>query len=194
MTGRTGPNNSRTKITFSSLASPPQLLLLLHILTWWHSVKTSWLLSIPLRLTISIMIRTVLRNTCAWAHVRQMLPLVVLVWETFQKVTLFHPIRKNGKSNKSLSGVERNQAGMPSGLPLEHLHLTSVVESEGMIKRPASVKDRQCPTREGKLQWKVYLQPHLEQGAMPLVERSHGYACFFFLSYRWELEVPESLL
>ena len=27
---------------------------------------------------------------CAWAHVRRMLPLVVLAWETFQKTTLLH--------------------------------------------------------------------------------------------------------
>ena len=35
MNWRTGPNNSRTKISFSSLASPSPSLLLLLILVWW---------------------------------------------------------------------------------------------------------------------------------------------------------------
>ena len=90
--------------------------------------------------------------------------------------------------------MELNQSGMPPSVSLEHLHLISVVESGGMSKRLALVRGRLSPTKEGKLQWKVCLHPHLEQGGMPLVERSHGCGCFFFLSYRWELEAPESLL
>ena len=99
------------------------------------------------------------------------------------------------KSNKGLhDGVELSQFGMPSGLSLVHLHPTSVVEPGVMSKAPASIRDRLSLTREGKLRWKVCLHPHLEQGGMPPVEISHGYGCHFFLSYRWELAVPEPLL
>ena len=38
------------------------LHLLLYILAWWHSEGASWLLFIPLWLTISTVVRTVLRN------------------------------------------------------------------------------------------------------------------------------------
>ena len=84
------------------------------------------------------------------------------------------------KSNKGLGGKEQSQSGMPSGLPLVHLHPTSVVEPGGMNKVPASIRDRLSLTREGKLQWKVCLHPHLEQEGMPLVERSHGCGCWVF--------------
>ena len=70
-------------------------------------------------------------------------------------------IREKHKSNKGLGGMQLNQSGMPSGLPLVHLHSASVVESGGMNKVPASVRDRLSLTREGKLQWKVYLHPYL---------------------------------
>ena len=83
---------------------------------------------------------------------------------------------------------------MPSGLPLVHLHPSSVEEPGGMSKAPVWVRDRLRLTREKKLQWKVCLHPHLEQGGMPLMERSHGCGCCFFLSYRWELAVPKPLL
>ena len=36
---------------------------------------------------------------------------------------------------------------------------------------PALIKDRLSLTREGKLQWKVYLHPHLEQRGIPPVEK-----------------------
>ena len=49
---------------------------------------------------------------------------------------------EKGKSNKSLGGIKLNQTGMPSGLPLVHLHPTLVVEPEGMGEAPASVRDR----------------------------------------------------
>ena len=44
---------------------------------------------------------------------------------------------------------------------------------------PALIKDRLSLTREGKLQWKVYLHPHLEQGRMPLVGKSYSCKCHF---------------
>ena len=83
---------------------------------------------------------------------------------------------------------------MLSGLPLVPLHPTSVVEPGGTSKMPASVRDRLRPTKEGKLWWRVCVQPHLEQEGMPLEERSHGGGYCFFPSYRWELTVPEPLL
>ena len=41
---------------------------------------------------------------------------------------------EKGKSNKSLGGMELNQSGMPSGLPLVHVHPASVVEPEGQVR------------------------------------------------------------
>ena len=90
--------------------------------------------------------------------------------------------------------MELSQFGMPSSLPLVHLHHTLVVEPGGMNNVPALVRDRLNLTREGKLCWKVCLHPHLEQGVTCLVEGSHGHVCHFFLSHRWELTVPEPLL
>ena len=89
--------------------------------------------------------------------------------------------------------MELNQSGMPSGLPLVHLHPASVVELAGTSKTPVSVRDRLSPIREGKLLWEVCLDPHLEQGRMLPVRKSHGCGCCFFLSYRWEIAVPEPL-
>ena len=48
----------------------------------------------------------------------------------------------------------RNKSGMPSGLPLVHLHPTSVVEPEGTSTAPASVRDRLSLSREGHFQQK----------------------------------------
>ena len=62
---------------------------------------------------------------------------------------------------------------MLSGLPLVHLHPASVAEPGGKRTVPASARDRLSPTGEGKLWCKVCLHPHLEQGAMPPVERWH---------------------
>ena len=78
--------------------------------------------------------------------------------------------------------MELNQSRIPSGLPLMHLQSTSMVELGGTSKVPVSVRDRLSPTREGKLQWRVCLHPHLEQGRTLLVEKSHGCGCCFFLT------------
>ena len=70
----------------------------------------------------------------AQAHVKWMLPRGVLAWETFRETTLLHPgwhQRKGTNQTKGLVGMELNQFGMPSGLPLVHLHPTSVVEPGG---------------------------------------------------------------
>ena len=76
---------------------------------------------------------------------------------------------------------------MPSGLPLVHLHPISVVEPGGTSTVPASVRDRLSPTREGKLQCKGCLHPHLEQGGTPPVERWH-LLLFFSLTNESESE------
>ena len=89
-------------------------------------------------------------------------------------------IREKGKSNKGLVSMELNQFEMPSGL-LVHLHLASVVEPGGMSKTPALLRDKVQP---GKERFGGDLHPHLEQGRMLLVEKSHGCGCRFFLSYR----------
>ena len=131
------------------------------------------------------------------AHVQWMLPLIVLAQETFRETALLHPgkhQRKGTNQTEGLVGMELNQFGMPSGLPLVHLHPASVVEPRGMSKVPASVRDRLSLTREGKLWWKVCLHPRLEQGGTLWMERSRDCGCCFSLSYRWKLTVPEPLL
>ena len=102
-------------------------------------------------------------------------------------------IKEKRKSKKGLGGLELSQFGMSSGLFLVHLHPALEVEPGGTSKTPASVRDRLSPTREGKLQWRVCLHTHLEQGRTILAE-THGFGCLFFLSYSWKLAVPEPLL
>ena len=87
---------------------------------------------------------------------------------------------EKGKSNKGLGGMEPSQFGMPSSLPLVHLHHTLVAEPGRMNKVPVLVRDRGSLTREGKLCWKVWLHPDLEQGVTRLVEGRHGRVCHFF--------------
>ena len=82
---------------------------------------------------------------------------------------------------------------MPLDLPLVHLYATSVVEPGGMSKAPLSVRDRLSLAKEGKLQWKVCLHLHLEQGGTSSMEGSKGAGHCSFLSYRWVLvKVPDS--
>ena len=69
---------------------------------------------------------------------------------------------------------------------------TSFVGWEGLMGAKmvlTLVRDRLRLTREGTLQCKVCLHPHLEQRGIPPVEKSHSCGCCFFLSYRWELAV-----
>ena len=74
-----------------------------------------------------------------------------------------------------------------------HLYITSVVEPRGMNKSPVSIRVRLSLAREEKLQWKVCLHLHLEQGGTSPVEGSKGAGHCSFLSYRWELlKVPDS--
>ena len=89
------------------------------------------------------------------AHVRQMLPLIVLAWERFWETTL---------ANQTKDLVVRNwkSIGMPSGLPLVHLHPALVIEHRWTSKTSALVRDRLGPTREGKLRWRVCLHTHPE--------------------------------
>ena len=89
----------------------------------------------------------------------------------------------------------RNKSGMPSGLPLVHLHPASVVETGGTSKMPASVREGLSSTREGKFQWRVCLRPHLEQGRTLLVKKkSMAVDAAHFFSYQCEPAVPEPSL
>ena len=58
------------------------------------------------------------------------------------------PGNYSSKSNRGLGGMELNQSGMPSGLPLVHLYPALVVELGGTSKTPASVRDRLSLTTE----------------------------------------------
>ena len=110
---------------------------------------------------------------CTQAHERWMLPWNLGLGNILGKLLCSTPggIREEGPSNTGFGGMELHQPGMLSGLPLLHLHPTSVVELGGMSMAPASVRDRLSPTREGNLLYKVCLHPHLEQGGKPPVER-----------------------
>ena len=72
----------------------------------------------------------------AWtqAHRRWMLPLVVLARPLSGKLLCSTPgdTRIKGKSNQGFNGEDLDINGMPSGLPLVHLHHTWVVERGGL--------------------------------------------------------------
>ena len=91
-----------------------------------------------------------------------MLSLVVLAWETFQEsysVTLWVASEKRINQIEGFGGMKLNQLGMPSGLPLVHLHPASMVELRGTSKAPASVRDRLSPTREESFSGKSVSTP-----------------------------------
>ena len=128
------------------------------------------------------------------AHKRRMFPLVVLAWETFQKATLFHPgwhQRKRGNQGKVL--IVRNWTSIWDAIrptPGASPPLLSGRTGRDDSETPVSVRDRLTLAREGSLV--EDLSPHhLERGGTPLVEKSHCTGHCFFLSYKWELTVPE---
>ena len=184
-TGSVGPSSSRSKITLFLLASLPQPLLLSHMLAWWHPEGTSWLLFVPYDSPF-LWWSGLYSGMCPGTRKMDVSPRSPSLGNI--------PGNYSGKSNQGLGGMELNQSGMPSGLVLVHLHPTSVVEPGGTSKTPESVRHRLSPIREGKLRWRVCLHLHLEWRGTPLVEGSHGCGCCFFLSYRWELAVPEPVL
>ena len=96
------------------------------------------------------------------------------------------------RDKQGFNGEAGRQSGMPSGLPLVHPYPILVVELGGTSMSPAWVRDRLSLTGKEKLWCKVCLHPHLEQGGMPPVEKMALVA--FFISYRWELTIPASLL
>lgn len=118
---------------------------------------------------------------------RRMLPLVVLAWETFQETTL-------ANQTKVCVGVELEiNSGCRWIFPWCISYATSMVEPGGMSKA-YSVRDRlSLKTAEGKLQLKVCLHLHLEQGGTSPMEGSKDAGHCSFLSYRWVLvKVPDS--
>ena len=96
-------------------------------------------------------------------------------------VTLWVASEEKGKSNKGLGCKE-----LEINLGCFQIYPWCISTwLDGRVRRLSL-------TREGKLLWKVCLHPHLEQGGMPLVEKSHSCRCGFFLSYRRELAVPRT--
>ena len=153
------------------------------------------MLFLSLRLTTSTVVRSVLRN--AHRHMEDgRFPSSPSSGNILGKMlcSTLGGIRGKGQIRQWSWGLELSQSGMSIRSPPGASPPIWMVESGGMNKVPVLVKDRLSPTREGKLQWKVCLHPHLKQGGMPPVERSYGCGCCFFLSYRWELTVPEPLL
>ena len=61
-----------------------------------------------------------------------------------------------------------------------HLYTTSVVEPRGMNNSPMSIRVRLSLAREGKLQWKVCLYLHLEQGGTSPVKEAKGLVATLF--------------
>ena len=84
-TGRTGPNNSRTKITFSSLASPSPSLLLSLILVWCCLEGTSWFYVHTSFIVVRNILRVMHRHLGDECFPQQS------AWEAFWKVTLIAP-------------------------------------------------------------------------------------------------------
>ena len=105
-------------------------------------------------------------------HTEGRLPPGVPAWEAFWKATLlharWHQRRKKTKKNQAKVLMVRNWTSILDAIrstPV-HLHPTLVVEPGRMRKEPVSVRDRLNLTR-WKLQCKVCLHPHIEQGGMP---------------------------
>ena len=174
----------RTKITPPSLANPPEPLLLSNILLWYgdtqkgHPGCCSSLYDSPPPLQSGL-------YSGMWIGTRDASPSgpsLVGIPESYSAPPRVASEEK-GKSNRGLNGMELNQSGMLSGLPLAHLHPTSAVEPGGMRKMPALVKDRLSLIGES-FGGEVCLQPHLEQGRTLPGEKSHVCGCRFFFSYR----------
>lgn len=68
----------------------------------------------------------------------------------------------SGKLSKGCGGMELEINLGDAISPGASLHPSLVIEPGGMSKT-LSVRNRLSLTREGKLQWKVCLYPHLEQ-------------------------------
>ena len=143
---RIGPSSLRTKITFSSLENPFAII---------------YIGVVTLRRDILVVVYPVMihhfycgqdcTQECAQAHVRWMLPLVVLAWETFWENYSAPPrvaSEEKDKSKTGLGGTELSQFEMPSGLPPAYRHPALVVEPGGTSLVPVSVRDR--PVRPGK--------------------------------------------
>ena len=119
-----------------------------------------------------IVVRNILRVMHRHSGDERFLP-AVLAWEAFWKVTLFAPWVA---SESSKIFKVRNWTSVWDSI--RFAHGASPPRLSGRTCRdmsiaPASVRDRLSPTREGKLQCKVCLHPHLEQGGTSPVERWH---------------------
>ena len=163
-TGRTGPNNSRTKTSFSSLASPCPALLLSLILGWWCLEGTS-----QLYVCIGVI---VVRNILRVVHTHsgdECFPSGLSLGgipEGYSDCTPGGIRGKQGFNGEELDIVWDAIRSTPGASPARLGGRTGRDKYGSCIGR-----DRLSPTREGKLWCNVCLHPCLEQGGMPPVER-----------------------
>ena len=119
-----------------------------------------------------------------------MFPPAVLAWEAFRKVTLI-AARVASEASKVLMvrywTLAWDAIRSTPGASPPHLGGRARRDEYGTC----IAKGQTSLTREGKIRCEVCQHPHLEQGETPPVER---WFCDFFLSYRWELRIPASLL
>ena len=123
----------------------------------------------------------------AWtqAHRRWVLPLVVLAQPLSRKLLCSTPggTRIKGKSNQGFNGEDLDiNLGCHQVYPW-CISTTPGWQNEGGWEQDTFIGKRQVSSGQGRtLRWKISLQPHLEQGQMPPVEKSHGTGrCFFSL-------------
>ena len=118
---------------------------------------------------------------------RRMFPPAALAWEAFRKVTLIALWVASQVMVKSCTSVRDAIRSTPGASP-PHLG--------GRTRRDEYVacvgKGQTKSNQEGKAFGVVCLHPHLGQRGTPPVERWSW--SIFFLSYRWELTIPVSLL
>ena len=98
----------------------------------------------------------------------QIFPPAVLTWEAFWKVTLI-ALWVSSEASKVL--MVRNWTSVWKAIWSTPVYLHFISKQGGTSTEPVSVRGRLSLTREGKLQCKVCLHLHLEQGGMPPVER-----------------------
>ena len=159
--GRTVPNNSRTKPYWPALHH-----LFCYRLYWCGDAWKEHLS------TSSCWSYCGQENTQGHAQALrwQVFTPEVLTWVAFWKVTLI-AFWVTSEASKVL--MVRNWTSVWDAIRSTPvlLHSILVVEQGGISTAPVSVRVRLSLTRDGKLQCKVCLHPHLEQGGMPPVER-----------------------
>ena len=123
-----------------------------------------------------------------------MFPLVVLVWETFQKTTLLHSRRHQRIRNQTKVLVSGNKSVWVAIRPTAGASPpTLVVEPGGTSKTPVSVRDRQSDQGRRASVESLSTLPSRAGRDTSGGKKPWLWMLLFFLSYRWELTVPEPL-